>query len=81
MIWSYLLFTTPTCPNCPAVKTYLFGQTEISGKSIDATTPDGRALAGKFEVFSVPTVILLDEGDAEVARVHDVAGLKAALGV
>ncbi|HLD75824.1 MAG TPA: hypothetical protein VI874_02305 [Candidatus Norongarragalinales archaeon] len=80
MIFSYLLFTTPTCPNCPALKTYLSGRTDLSGTLIDATTPEGRFLASKFEIFAVPTVVFLDENDAEVSRAKSVGEIQTLVG-
>ena len=63
----YMVFTTPTCPNCPAVKEYLSSQEKIKGDFVDASTSDGLDLARKHEVTAVPTVIFFQD-DKEINR-------------
>jgi ribonucleoside-triphosphate reductase (formate) len=55
-----LLFTTPTCPNCPAAKVFL----DVSGldfELVDASKPEGLNLARKYGVGSVPTLVVVDD--------------------
>lgn len=59
MIQSYKLFTTPTCPSCPAVKAHM-QSLPLPGELVDATTPDGAIDAGKHGIMTVPTVIFYD---------------------
>jgi ribonucleoside-triphosphate reductase len=54
------LFTTPTCPNCPAVKDILEVR-QIEYELVDASTPKGLELARKFGVGRVPTLIETDD--------------------
>ncbi|MCR5761486.1 MAG: ribonucleoside triphosphate reductase [Sphaerochaetaceae bacterium] len=49
-----LLFTTPTCPNCPTAKTHL-DRAGIKYTVIDATKET--ALADKYGIQSVPTLV------------------------
>ncbi|MBN2880957.1 hypothetical protein JXM83_02795 [Candidatus Woesearchaeota archaeon] len=65
---NFLLFTTPTCPNCPRVKEYM-KTTGLVGDFIDAATKEGLDKAREFKVTSVPTVIFLKDKN-EVARVN-----------
>jgi len=65
----FLVFTTPTCPNCPVVKEYLQNQDKIKGKMVDASTSEGLELARKYEVTAVPTVIFFQD-DKEINRAH-----------
>jgi len=49
-----LLFTTKTCPNCPAAKANL-EKHGIAYKVVDAM--EDQALAQKYGVMSVPTLV------------------------
>lgn len=64
----YKIFTTPTCPNCPSVKSFL-KSTNVEGEFIDASSKEGFELAKKFNVNSVPTVIFFND-DVEIIRTH-----------
>ena len=60
LIMKNLLFTTQTCPNCPAAKVFL----DVSGIDfdlVDASKPEGLNLARKYGVGSVPTLIVVDD--------------------
>lgn len=67
MIAHYKLFTTPTCPSCPAVKEHM-KTVRMPGESIDATTPEGWSEAEKHGIRSVPTVLFFDQ-QGELAAV------------
>lgn len=54
-----LLFTTPTCPNCPTAKEYL-KEIGVDFRIIDATIDIvNRA---KYRIMSAPTVVVLEDG-------------------
>ncbi len=59
---SFLLFTTPTCPNCPQAKLLIKEQLpDEKVENIDATTEAGFERARQFQVSQVPTLIELDD--------------------
>lgn len=72
---AYLLFYRNACPNCPPVKAFL-ENLELNHENINVDTDEGIERATKFQVFAAPTVIFFDENDKEIARVHNVSGLK-----
>ena len=72
----YLLFTTQTCPKCPAVKDYVTSNVTIEGEFIDNTHPEFMALAGSHGVTQAPTFIVLD-GDNEVFRGNEVPEIES----
>ena len=55
-----LLFTTPSCPNCPAAKD-LLALKGMDYELIDASKPEGLAAARKYGVSSVPTIVKTDD--------------------
>lgn len=55
-----LLFTTPSCPNCPTAKN-LLGIKGVEFDLVDASTKEGLEMARKFGVSSVPALIVLDD--------------------
>jgi len=59
-----LLFTTATCPKCPATKDMLIAK-NIDFEHVDASTPEGLELARKYGVGSVPTLVVVD-GDENI---------------
>ncbi|MCC6643388.1 hypothetical protein IT411_01445 [Candidatus Peregrinibacteria bacterium] len=71
----YLLFTTTTCPKCPAVKN-LLNELQISYFSIDNTMLNFHELAEKYQVRSVPTVIGIGHSDEEIWRTSELAEIK-----
>ena len=73
----YLVFTTPICPNCPPVKSYmskLHEDKKALVTFIDAITPSGRRLVAEYKVYSVPTIIEIEE-ETEIHRYHSVLEL------
>lgn len=66
-MYSYKLFTTPTCPNCPSVKAYL-KNVELPGEFVDASSREGFELAKNLKINTVPTVVFF-KGNDEVSRV------------
>jgi len=60
------LFTSPTCPHCPAAKEFIrgFKKTRDDFVLVDASvaTRNGEKLAKKFDVMSVPTFVIRGPG-------------------
>lgn len=65
----YLLFTTPSCPNCPAAKEVL-EKSGLEGEIVDASLPEGLEKARKFGIMEVPTAVFLDEEGKVISKVH-----------
>jgi len=65
---SYLLFTQPTCPRCPAMKAKS-ASISLPGMEIDAGDQAGFPLASQWGITSTPTLILLDDQGSELARI------------
>ncbi len=63
-----LLFTQPSCPNCPSMKTKTASRS-IPGEEFDVSGHAGFEAAVRWSVTSTPTLILLDSKDAELARI------------
>ncbi|NOR85048.1 hypothetical protein GQ473_02935 [archaeon] len=76
----YLLFTTPTCPNCLAIKEFI-KNVELKGDFIDASTDDGLKKAVDFNVSSVPTVLFFNNNNKEkiIAEAHNINDIKNAI--
>ncbi|RME55442.1 hypothetical protein D6777_00550 [Candidatus Woesearchaeota archaeon] len=57
------LFTSPTCPHCPAAKKFIheFRKTrnDFVLKDLSTATPEGARMARKYDVMSVPTFIIV----------------------
>ena len=66
----YILFTTPTCPNCPVVKEYMH-ESDVEGEIVDASTPEGLTRAKELEISAVPTVVFFED-DKEIGRANSV---------
>ena len=57
------IYTSPTCPYCPAAIRMLQKAIDIYGKDlevtkIDITTPEGGELAAYYEVQATPTIVM-----------------------
>jgi len=71
--YKYLLFTTPTCPNCKMIKK-LLEENGIKYDLIDATT--NQDLVEKYEVESAPTLIVFEaNNEQEYKTVSNVSAL------
>jgi len=64
----YLLFTTTTCPKCPAMKEFVASEIKFTGELIDNESSDFMEKAQKFSVDAAPTLIILDDADQEIFR-------------
>jgi len=56
----YLLFTTPTCPNCPRAK-QIAEECSLDITVVDASQPEGFALAQQHNIFQVPALVEVDQ--------------------
>ncbi|MFH0776936.1 MAG: thioredoxin family protein [Patescibacteria group bacterium] len=72
----YLLFTTTTCPKCPAVKSFVAEQMPFDGRTLDNSAPDFVAQIQKFGVQNAPTLIVLDDANQEIFRGNEVAEIE-----
>lgn len=77
-IANYKFFYRTTCPNCPPVKK-IIDTLEIPGESINADESKGFTKAAKYEIFTAPTVIFLDNSGKEVYRTSKPADLNVLL--
>jgi glutaredoxin len=68
---NYLLFTTTTCPKCPAVKEYIASRTEFSGKILDNTHPEFAEEAAQYGIITAPCCIVFKDGQ-EIGRGSEV---------
>ena len=73
-IASYHYFYRTSCPNCPAVKSYL-DELAYPGHPINVDQDDGFSLAGNLAVAATPTVIFRDNEGNEVVRVSGIEEL------
>ena len=61
------IYTSPTCPYCPAAIRMLQKAIDIYGKEIevtkiDITTPNGEELATYYEIKATPTIVIITIG-------------------
>ena len=71
----YLLFTTTTCPKCPAMKNFVAENLQnLEGETLDNTSPDFGERIAEAKVQTAPTIIFY-EGDSEVFRASEVGEL------
>jgi ribonucleoside-triphosphate reductase len=71
-----LLFVRPQCPACPSAKDAA-NRLGIPVDMVNADTDAGLAEAGKRNVFSTPTAILLSNDGKEIGRAMDGDGIAA----
>jgi ribonucleoside-triphosphate reductase len=71
-----LLFVRPACPACPSAKDAA-GQLGIPVDLVNADTEEGLAEAGRRNVFSTPTAILLGGDGSELDRARDSGSIAA----
>jgi len=70
MIKNYKLFFTPACPHCHELKQFMITVT-LNGDFVDATTIDGEELVKRYNIISVPTIVL-NEKNEEISRVSTI---------
>ena len=68
---NYLLFTTTTCPKCPAIKEYIESNLDFPGQMINEDSAKFHQLAEEHQVMKVPTLIIFNTEGKEIFRAHD----------
>ncbi|MFH0834116.1 MAG: hypothetical protein V2A63_01865 [Patescibacteria group bacterium] len=68
----YLLFTTTTCPKCPAVKNFVAEKITFPGEVLDERVAGFGVRAVQFSVEAAPTLIVFDDSDQEIFRGNEV---------
>lgn len=71
----YLYFYRTTCPNCIPVKKWL-NEIPVKGTAINVDEKEGFEAAGRYRIYSSPTVIFLDSEGDEMYRAGSVAALE-----
>lgn len=74
----YLLFTTTTCPKCPAFKEYVSENADFEGEMIDENSEEFMAKAQELNVTAAPTIIIFEDED-EIFRTSDTSELDSFL--
>lgn len=73
---TYLLFTTTTCPKCPAFKAWVSEFLDgYPGQVVDNTSPDFMDKAQTYGVTTAPTLILFDEAEGEIFRTDEISAI------
>jgi len=67
----YVLFTTTSCPKCPAVKAVVSEKVSFEGEILDETSPGFGDRISAAGVTNAPTFIVYD-GEEEVFRGSEV---------
>ncbi|MFH1375571.1 MAG: thioredoxin family protein [Patescibacteria group bacterium] len=76
----YLLFTTTTCPNCPALKEFVAENISFGGEVLDDSSPNFGERIREAGVQNAPTLIVFDDEGAEVFRGGEVSEVADFLG-
>ncbi|MBU1089612.1 thioredoxin family protein [Patescibacteria group bacterium] len=72
----YLLFTTATCPKCPAMKNFVAESLKFEGETVDNSSPDFAERIQKLNVESAPTILIFDDTEKEIFRGSEAEELK-----
>ncbi len=73
-----LLFTTNTCPKCPAVKNWLSAN-NVEYFAVDNTMLNFWELTKKYDIQSVPTLVALDNDGQVSWKVHEISQIQQQL--
>ena len=73
-----LLFTTNTCPKCPAVKNWLTSN-NIDYFAVDNSMLNFWELTKKYDIHSVPTLVALDSNGEVAWKVHEISQIQQQL--
>ena len=66
---TYLLFTTTSCPKCPAMKEFVRENfAGFSGEILDETKPDFMTKVQEYGVTVAPVLIVFDDDGNEIFR-------------
>ncbi len=63
-----LLFTTTTCPKCPAFKTFVAERISFPVEILNETMPNFSDKIAEYGVTNAPTLIVFDDGGKEIFR-------------
>lgn len=63
------LFSRDNCPRCPAAKKFITNL-KLDFEEFDVDTVDGLAEASYHEVLATPSIIVVNDGDNEIAGWH-----------
>lgn len=74
---NYLLFTTTTCPRCPAFKEFVNKFIKFPGKILDEQNENFQRLGLEYAISSVPAILIFEDETMENAlcRTSDPAEL------
>jgi len=72
----YLLFTTTTCPKCPAMKEFVASEIKFTGELVDNESSDFMEKAQELKVDAAPTLIIFDDADKELFRGNEAQEVK-----
>jgi len=75
----YLFFWNNHCPQCPSLKA-LLPELTLEGNQLDTDSDEGAKMALQWEVYSTPTLIILDSEEQEVDRIFTSSAFKEFLG-
>jgi len=70
-----LLFVSSHCPHCPKAESIVkrvvraYYEHGVEFKKIRVKTAEGNELSSRFNVMSMPTIIILDDTNTETQRV------------
>ena len=81
---SYILLTTPSCPNCPQAKELLRSHPmtkDIHGIEKNAQVPDEKVLdlIKQFNISSVPTVVFFDDSKEAISSYSGIYSIQQVL--
>lgn len=72
---NYILFTTTSCPKCPAFKEFVAENVEFEGVILNEKSPNFMDNIKQFGVSNAPTIVIL-KGTEEIFRTDDVSQLQ-----
>ncbi|MCF7836299.1 thioredoxin family protein [Candidatus Gracilibacteria bacterium] len=72
----YILFTTTTCPKCPAMKEFVAAEIEFEGEQVNNESSNFMEKAQEFGVDAAPTLIIFNDEDKEIFRGNEVQEIK-----
>jgi len=67
-----LLFTTTTCPKCPAFKAFVAERVHFPVEILNETMPQFSDKIGEYGVTNAPTLIVFDDEGKEIFRGSEV---------
>jgi len=67
----YILFTTTSCPKCPALKRFVEDNISFDGEELDNTDSDFLDRAKELKIEAAPTLVIF-KGDKEIFRGNEI---------